>query len=133
MSLRPSTAPPIQDMPPPGGYKKVRRINLLSPLFGSASVVIGVSPPICLFDTLSHTLPLSHQFRSILLATSPNVVPRDGNSGLAPPPSSCTDITKSAKRINVASNKRCKSVRSNMHCYHLCKPRPIGNICNVNW
>ena len=25
MSFRPSTAPPIQDMPPPGGYKKVRR------------------------------------------------------------------------------------------------------------
>ncbi len=23
MSLRPSTAPPVQDMPPPGGYKKV--------------------------------------------------------------------------------------------------------------
>jgi len=32
MSLRPSTAPPVQDMPPPGGYKKVinRRVVRIS-------------------------------------------------------------------------------------------------------
>jgi hypothetical protein len=30
MSLRPSNAPPIQDMPPPGGYKKVSAIILPS-------------------------------------------------------------------------------------------------------
>ncbi|KAL3780308.1 hypothetical protein HJC23_010570 [Cyclotella cryptica] len=28
MSFRPSTAPPIQDMPPPGGYKKVNSLKM---------------------------------------------------------------------------------------------------------
>ena len=88
MSLRPSTAPPIQDMPPPGGYKKVRRINLLSPLFGSASVVIGVSPPNCSSSTRSHThthtLSLIHvEIICIYLDRFYSLPPRTWSQGMA--------------------------------------------------